>query len=331
MRSYLPDRLALEALEWTQRNLSRFELPDDITDPDTDPNWTMKPVGELAQLSSSILGVSEPGGGVHRLAGELLDFCWRQVHEGMTLLRIFREEPAATYPLEIYAAFAGAGLRHPGFEEFASSVCATRSWRLAEQDPNRRLGVLDAERRSGLTPHGDFEPALRRTWLGGLPEPWTMDRGSGYHLTHTVFHITRWGRAPHRMPGDLEAYLGAWLPCWLDTCVEAAQWDLTCELLAVGASLPGPPDVEHLAPAWESIGRARRSDGSLPEEGTGPADDDPGTTFAYSYHSTLAAAFAAALTASRLRTAASPRSASGDGPPGPSPVTIHGDPNGRGR
>ncbi|WP_103500768.1 DUF6895 family protein [Streptomyces sp. SM14] len=294
------DALALESLEWAWERSWRFRLPADVTDPGSDLNWTMKPLGELAQLTVSIRRCSAPDGALHRSATRLLEFCWDQTGEGRVLLELFHAEPHTTYPLEIYAAFAGEGLRHAGFEDFARARCATRSWSQAEQQPHRRLGILNAERRAGITPHGPFAPALRRTWLGGLPEPWTFEQGSGYHLTHTVFHVTDWGAEPSRMPADLAGYLLNWLPSWTDTCLDAEQWDLACELLAVGASLPVPLAPRHTAPAWQRLAGARGPDGALPEDGD-PFPADHPDAFALSYHSTLGAAFAATLTAARLR------------------------------
>lgn len=72
----------------------------------------------------------------------------------------------------------------------------TTTWTALEMMPNRRLGVLNAERKLGLPPSSDFDQAVARTWLGQLPEPWTVQLHIAYDLTHTVFHLTNWGEAP---------------------------------------------------------------------------------------------------------------------------------------
>ena len=170
-----------------------------------------------------------------------------------------RLEPFATYPLEVYAAFASAGLRHAGYESATATVARTRGWQLTEQEPNRRLSVLNSERRSGLPEHEDMPQALRRTWLAGLPEPWTFELAAGYTLTHVVFHLTDWGLTPQAVPPPVAAYLRHWLAPWLDTCLEDEQWDLSCELLAVASSLPGPPDRALFQDAWaRTLGGAER-------------------------------------------------------------------------
>nr|WP_205614953.1 hypothetical protein [Streptomyces harenosi] len=277
---------------------------------------TWKPLGELAQVCATLTRRLPPADPLHTCARELLAFAWRQTGEGELFLRLQRAEPFATYPLEVYGAFAAAGLRHPGYEARAATVVRTRGWRLTEQGPTRRLGVLAAERRGGLdgtVPAGQAERVLRETWLGGLPEPWTFETASGYALTHVVFHLTDWGRAADGLPADLVAYLTHWLPPWLDTCGEARMWDLTCELLVVAASLPGRPGAApgpDAREAWRRVAAAQDPAGAIPEVGPapheragatggGPAATGPAEDFADSYHSTLMAAFAAAVTLGR--------------------------------
>lgn len=296
-------RVSHSTLEWVHGHQDSFRLPDDVLAPHTNVNQTLKPLGELAQLTFSIRERSSPGSDRHRLASALLDFAWEQTDQGALFLELLRGEPFTTYPLEIYAAFASADLRHPGFEELAATVGGTRGWARIEQEPNRRLGVLNSERRVGFSPSAEPSAALARTWLGGLPEPWTFERTAGYGLTHVVFHLTDWGASPHRMPADLAAYLAAWLPPWLDTCLEAEQWDLSCELLAVAACIPDAPSYPGLGitveAGWARIADIQDAAGGFPETGAG-RPHEPARDFAYCYHSTLVGAFAATLTDVRL-------------------------------
>lgn len=296
-------RVSRTALEWVHDHRDSFRLPADVLAPDADVNRTLKPLGELAQLTFSIRAHSEPGSVRHGRASELLGFAWDQTRQGELFLDLLRGEPFATYPLEIYAAFAAAGLRHQGFEDLAATVRRTRGWERIEQEPNRRLGVLNSERRVGLPPSGDPSAALARTWLGGLPEPWTFERTSGYGLTHVVFHLTDWGNAPRLMPAELGGYLATWLPAWLDTCLEAEQWDLSGELLAVAASIPDVSSYSGLSRtvegAWARICDVQDAAGGIPETGAG-RPHEPARDFAYCYHSTLMAAFAATLADVRL-------------------------------
>lgn len=85
------------------------------------------------------------------------------------------------------------------------------------------------------------------------------------------------------------------------------MWDLSCELLAVAASLPSPPEPAVLEDAWQRVAAAQHACGAIPEEGSAqdaapPGQDDP-YAFTDCYHSTLMAVFAAALTTARPREA----------------------------
>lgn len=292
-------RLADSALGWLSDHRDGFRLGDDALEPDADVNGSWKPVGELAQMCLCVRRATRPGTTAHDTAADLLRHAWRETRDGALFLDVQRLEPWASYPFEVYAAFASAGLRNPAYERFTATLVRTRAWRTTEQLPNRLLSVLNSECRTGLTPHEATSAALRRTWLGGLPEPWAFERTAGYTLTHVVYHLTDWGHDPHRVPEDIAAYLHAWLPAWLDSCVEAGLWDLSCELLAVAASLPDPPAPELTDDAWRALALAQDTSGALPETDRGPHGKEVPRVFANCYHSTLVAAFAATLTAAR--------------------------------
>ncbi|MBY8882398.1 hypothetical protein K7862_32885 [Streptomyces sp. PLK6-54] len=308
-------RTARAALDWLSAHRGGFALGTDPLAAGADANRTWKPLGELAQMCAVVKHLTPPGDRLHDTAGDLLAYAWQQTGAGRLLHDLMRLEPFATYPLEVYAAFAGGGLRHQGVEEAAATLTATRGWRTTEQQPNRRLGMANTERRAGLSPHLAAQVLLRRTWLGALPEPWTFERTAGYTLTHVVFHLTDWGLRPQAVPADVAGYLTAWLPPWLDTCVEDGSWDLTCELLATGASLPRPLPAAFTAAAWRRLTQAQDAAGALPEaarSGGGPLP----RVFETCYHSTVMAAFAAVLTIART-----PRPP--DGPPG-GPGSVSG-------
>jgi hypothetical protein len=261
-----PAHVLSRALAWLHAHRDGFRLPGDVTEAGVDHNLTLKPLGELAQLSLSIARVSPPGGPVHRSAHELLDFAWRQTRQGELYLELARAEPHTTHLVEMYAPFAQAGLRHREFEDFAGFMARTRGWAAIEQEPTRLLAVLWAEERLGLRrvldvgggavdgPAADGGAgAVRRTWLGGLPEPWAFEGRSGYALTHHVFHVTDWGTRRNGLPPELAEYLAHWLPAWLDSCLDEERWDLAGELLAVRACLPPEPATR----ARESAGRTQ--------------------------------------------------------------------------
>jgi hypothetical protein len=282
-----------------------FRLPADVAT-DADPNTTLKPLGELAELAD-VVRTHHPAPAVRALADDLFAFAWKETRGGELFAELVRGEPQATYPVELYGVFARTGLRNPAAEELIAATTGLRLWQLAREDHTRTLNILNAERRIGLPPHADFGAVLAMTGLGRRPEPWALDLRTAYGVTHDVFHVSDWGRAPDRMPEPLAAYLRLWLPAWTTGWLEERQWDLVGELLAVAACVPGAP---YDPVAWRELAAAQRPDGAVPETGDGPPQGaTPGEEFTGCYHSTLVIAFAATL--ARVAPATNPVHAAG--------------------
>ncbi|MEV0374486.1 hypothetical protein AB0I10_32660 [Streptomyces sp. NPDC050636] len=286
----LLDRLVGDSLGWLDRARASFHLPENVTT-DADPNLTLKPLGELAELTQFI-GAAHPCAGIRAVADGLFAFAWHETRDGEVFAELIHGEPHATYPVELYGAFAQAGLRNAGVEELVRTTTGLRSWRVARDDHTRTLGVLNAERRIGLSHHTDFDAVLAQTGLGRLAEPWALDRKAAYGVTHDVFHLTDWGRARRRLSPELAGYLRLWLPSWLENWLAEQVWDLVGELLAVTACLPAAP---YDPVAWQRLADAQAADGSVAEIGDLPRPDDPGEAFTACYHSTLVTAFAGTL------------------------------------
>ncbi|ARF54019.1 DUF6895 family protein [Streptomyces gilvosporeus] len=286
----LLDRMVADCLGWLDAARPHFRLPANATT-DADPNLTLKPLGELAELTH-LIGQLHPIGDIRQVARGLFAFAWEQARDGELFAELIRGEPYATYPMELYGAFAQAGLRHEGVEELLATTVRLRGWRVAREDHTRTLAVLNAERRIGLVQHADFDAEFARTGLGLLPEPWVLDRKATYGVTHDVFHLTQWGRLRERLSPELAGYLRLWLPAWLENWLEEELWDLVGELLAVSACLPDAPCDPA---AWQRLAGAQRADGAVPETGAAPCPDDPAGVFTACYHSTLVTAFAGTL------------------------------------
>jgi hypothetical protein len=313
----LLDDVAAGALRWLDAMRPHFRLPADVTT-DADPNLTLKPLGELAELAQ-VIHTLHPLAPLRDAAAELFAFAWKETRDGELFAELVRGEPVATYPVELYGVFARVGLRHPGAEELIEATTALRRWRVAREDHTRTLGVLNAELRIGLPPHADAADVLAHTGLGLRSEPWALDRKAAYGITHDVFHLTDWGRAPGRLPDRLADYLRLWLPAWTVSWAEERLWDLVGEFLAVAACLPGAP---YDAAGWAEFAAARGAGDAVPESGEPPGPDaTPGERFTACYHSTLVAAFAATLAR-----AAVGRSGAG----GPAPTSLAGAARGGG-
>jgi hypothetical protein len=289
------------ALAWLDDNRERFRLTEDDRATPRSVVERLKPIGELAINMRVLQREGVAGSRQHERSSRLLDFAWRDLLDGGRLLaRLQLDEPLSPVPLEVYAGFHELDRRHPGIEDGIALARSTACWRAREMAPNRRLGLLNAERRIGLPPSGDFMEAFAATWLGRAPEPWTVQYHIAYDITHTVFHLTNWGEAPGRIPPDTARYLALYLPAWLEDWADLEHWDLLGELLVVDACLPRPAlDAE----LWERYAAAQDAGGAMPEQRGMPRDADPDTVFDLVHHPTLVAAFASAMATSRALSA----------------------------
>ncbi|MGW1290387.1 DUF6895 family protein [Streptomyces sp. NPDC001118] len=227
-----------------------------------------------------------------------MDFCWGQLKDGTLLYERLLRHPLVTHALEGYAHCARAGYRHPGVERLIGHFAATGTAAVVEHVPNRRLSVANTLRvlghAQGLGAPG-WETLTRATRLGSTPQPWHIDWMTGYAVTHTVFHLTDWGRHPAGLPDDVASYLAHWLPVWTDIWVETAQWDLVGELLIVGCCLPEP--YGEIAD-WTRLAELQHADGLLPPDNE-PVEDDPAIRFGNHQHTTIAAAIAGTIALAR--------------------------------
>ncbi|GFE18808.1 hypothetical protein Sgleb_68550 [Streptomyces glebosus] len=286
----LLDRMVRDSLGWLDEARAFFRLPPNVTT-DANPNLTLKPLGELAEITQ-LIGVLHPRDEIRQSARGLFAFAWNETRDGELFAELIRGEPFATYPVELYGAFTQAGLRHAEVDDLVRTTTRLRGWRVAREDHTRTLSVLNAEQRIGLRQHADFGSVLALTGLGRLPEPWALDRKAAYGITHDVFHLTDWGRNRQRLSPELAGYLRLWLPSWLENWMEEQLWDLVGEFLAVTACLPAAP---YDPVAWQRLAGLQAADGSVPELGAAPTTDDPAEAFTACYHSTLVTAFAATL------------------------------------
>lgn len=292
--------VADQAMAWLGRMRASFALPRDV------PHWeipgnSLKALAEVAMAAAVVRREAVAGPETARTAEELLDFAWREYGDGELLHTMQRHTPPATHPLEIYSNFAMAGLHHPPLERFVAHLAGLRAAAVPEHVPNRRLAVVAAQRRIGLPDRDDVPALVAQTWLGGTPEPWMLDTYNAYGVTHTVFHLTDWGRNPDGIDPRLQEYLHRWLPVWVEVFTETRSWDLLGELLAVDVCLSEP---DWYPQAWEQLAAGQREDGMLPNGITRPSDD-PLHAFTNHNHPTIVAAVAGTLTVSRALAVAS--------------------------
>ncbi|MEU0271564.1 hypothetical protein [Streptomyces sp. NPDC006307] len=291
-RRGLARQVSARALGWLHRNRHLGSFPADTSAELADPDGVYKPLGESALAA----GMARRAAGVlpdeENAARALLEFGWDQLRRGDLLYERQLRYPAMTDPLEVYAPFAAAGYRHGRLDGLLAHLTATGSYWAVEQLPNRRLAVANAARLTGLPVDGDWASLTEATWLGRRPEPWLLDWMTAYCMTHTVFHVTDWGRRPHALPDPVVEYLTHWLPVWMEVWAEISEWDLLAELVIVDACLPQPRCT---ADVWRRLASVQRADGLVPRDGK-PVDSGERQAFTDHHHTTAVAVMAGALT-----------------------------------
>jgi hypothetical protein len=286
------------AVEWLYAHRDGFRLEPEA-DPETGFLERFKPIGELAVIGKVLVREGVSGSRESDLVRRLLDHAWRVALDGgRMLIRGQHIEPASLIPFEVYLPFRELGYQSPEMEQWVRVSHRFTTQAALEVVPVRRLGLSACERRFGLEPAVPERQALQHTWLGRMPEPWSVSARIGYDITHTVFHLTDWGERPDGLPAELADYLDTWMPAWLDDWLDLRRWDLLGELLVVDACLPRPTLDEA---AWEGFAAAQQPNGAMPALHQMP-QGDPDDVFDIVYHSTLVAAFASVLATSRALT-----------------------------
>jgi hypothetical protein len=290
-----PARLVCSrALGWLSRARWGFALPEGVTAAQI-PVQALKSVAELGLAMSLVDREAVAGAKDARAAGQLAEFAWGQLDGGSLLYRRQLDDPASSFPMEVYASFVRAGYRHRPLAALCAHLVGLRVARVRELVPHDQLAVVAAARQLGLPAPVDPLVLVERTWLGGQPEPWMLDAAAAYALTHTVFHLTDFGADPGGLPQELQEYLHLWMPVWVDVVTETKAWDLLAELLIVDACLTTPQTYPQ---AWEHLAQAQYPDGMLPRSAT-KAPRDPEKAFRNHYHPTLVAVIAGTLAVSR--------------------------------
>lgn len=291
-------RLGSRALAWldASHETGFGELDDNITIDIGDPNSSYKPIGECALAASLVLREGVTGAADAERARRMLAFGWSQLRDGNLLYERQLRHLLLTDPLEVYAHFVRAGYRHPPLEDLVRSLADLRSMHAAETVPTRRLAVANARRVAGLDHRGpDWDTLAASTWLGATPEPWAMDWGTGYDVTHAVFHLTDWGAHPEYLPEPMRDYVRDWLPVWLDIWLEVGQWDLSAELLVVDACLAEPVTGRQ---GWDALAAVQREDGLVPRDDS-PVAEEPEQAFKDHEHTAVVAVVASTVMLSR--------------------------------
>lgn len=287
--------LAGGALGWLHANREHAAMPPNAT---ADLAENINDYKAIAEMAVTACVTSQAVPAQHHHARDILDFAWQQFGHGNLLYERQLRHLTLSDPVETYAHMAQAGYRHGKLEELLRHVHQLTAFKAAELYPDRYLAVANAQRLAGLPYPREWSDLAARTWLGQSPEPWAIDWDDAYSLTHTVFHLTDWGRRPLELP-HMVTYLKQWLPVWLDAWSESQEWDLVAELLFVDACLPDP-DLP--TATWERLTAVQGPSGFVPRKGISALPDTNGAAdFRRYQHTTCVTAMAAAMAANRTR------------------------------
>ncbi|QKW38418.1 hypothetical protein HUT06_34040 [Actinomadura sp. NAK00032] len=290
-------RVLCAGLGWLHKTRTAMPGTEHLAD---GPASFQKALGEIALCASLVRREAVTGAEQTRQAGDLVEHAWARLGHGDLLYERALRNPLFTDPMESYAHFARAGLRHERLRDLLVHQCRLGIWQTGELVPHHRLAVANAMETLALPPDGLPQPhwasLTAATWLGQTPPPWAIDWATAYAVTHTVFHVTDWGRVPERMPAPVRDYLREWVPVWVRVWAEVEQWDLVAELLAADACLHEPA-----CPAgdWALLAAAQQDDGMVPADARTSHHDDDERHLRSHRHATIAGVVAATLALSR--------------------------------
>ena len=288
-------RLAEGAWRWLGEVHETFRIDPDVSVGTLDIDRDLKPLGELAL--TGMLGLREGATGRHgsAVASRLVEFAWQQLRAGELLCELIQQNPPDVYAGETYAIFVEAGYHHPQLTAQLAHQHSLRVSSALDIAPSRALGVLNSDRVLGLPPRWDAAELTTRTLLGARPEPWALDLGSLYVITHIVYHLTNDGAHPGRLPEHLQDYLHDCLPIWIEVYLEAGHWDIVGELLMVDLCLSHPNPS---ASSWARLVAAQHENGMVPAEAWRNSQTEKNLVRNH-YHSTAVAAMTGTLGVAR--------------------------------
>jgi hypothetical protein len=278
------------ALKWLEVNRRNFSLT--LAHDDAHRIQLVKPLGELV-LAIELLYRRAPW---RVRAHRMLCWAWEDLNRGDFLLEVLAARPDLMMVATILASFRAVGLHNRKLTRLILYLLSTRYAR-ALQLPNWRMldlrfAMARLKGRAGFPRH-----LIARMWSRRHPEPWLIDQDSAYALTHEIFYVTDFGRAPYLYPSATREYVALCLPAWLEIFHRKSDLDLFSELLMVCGCLRIDPPQDAFARVLAPL----RKHGFLPSPtGGGSLLLRHGMTphrkaFLVNYHTTLVGFMAALL------------------------------------
>ncbi|QAU49516.1 hypothetical protein XH91_31925 [Bradyrhizobium guangzhouense] len=210
-----------------RKDLFRLAISDDAS-----RVRLVKPLGELTILAGTAKMLSKQTIIPNALSDQLLQFCWDELNGGDLLAELIRRYPSCLIFVSVYAVLFSNGFFCERLHAAILEKTSVRGYCEIELPAWQQLDVGVALDELGITSPWNVTELYERTWLGQRLEPWSAWPGAAYSVTHTVFSVTRMGRATDKLPEASQEYLRLWMPVWQVFYAQLQQFDLLSELVA---------------------------------------------------------------------------------------------------
>lgn len=307
-RGSFPDvSLRSAILEAEKKALDWVALHRDYFNPLTHTNvqrlkLAIKAAAELSLVCS--LACTSSRSDVPRGAySELASYIWHEVfkHEAMQEYLLSNTSGLPSYSLYVY--LSQCGYEDAVYRRKLEALLEDGYIRAVESVPSMQLDLAHNLTLMGLLPD-DISTAdlYKMSFLAKHPSLYPLTTADAYTITHTIFFLTKFGRARSSCfsAGD-EAYFRVALPRLLEFYLRRGNWDLSAELLLTLRGL-GLDQLPVYQQGWMLLLISQNEDGSFtgPDteemEGFGEIDrgsdvddvDEAWVSFRDNYHTTLA-------------------------------------------
>ena len=245
---------------WLRRRLGNFDLPRE------QESWCEARRTALAELALVCLVL-------RRLPSAASRYGWLIEPATRLLIGAFRRKEVHSFLAEgPVGAFAGhlliwLALPRQTAENVVSrpeleALLELRNVTRVERTPMRALELRYLLDLAGLQHDlGSWRELYRRTLAATRPVTASLEPSDIYSITHTVFYVTDFGRAPARALSRAERLrLIRMTEPLQERMIQARHWDLVAELILTRSCLAGGETrADHVA--WEALARAQAEEG----------------------------------------------------------------------
>jgi hypothetical protein len=164
---------------------------------------------------------------------ELASYIWHEVfqHEGMQ--EYLLSNPSGLPSYSLYAYLSQCGYEDVACREKLAALLEDGYIRAVESVPSMQLDLAHNLTLMGLLPDDlSVVDLYKASFLAKHPSLYPLTTADAYTVTHTIFFLTKFGRAKGScFSAADEAYFRVALPRLLEFYLRRGNWDLSAELL----------------------------------------------------------------------------------------------------